>query len=435
MKTVQIHEYGTFVVGENNGSNVGGNITLTKRTFEQLENFILSNRSKDTDALELMGLSARRGVGKIITAKNYVGIITMNDGTSIEILPKVHSNIEDDSQASRTKKLLIDMLKTLRDAPYKALQTTNVNIEKMNIFEIFIRMFVDEVFFIVKRGLKCSYETIEENATFFRGKMKFSQQIRHNYIHKERSYVEYDAFTVNRPENRLLKATLQYLYRHSTSSKNKNDLKLLLNAFGEVENSSDIKGDFAKYVPDRNTTDYSTALLWAKVFLMGKSFTSFSGSEVAFALLFPMETLFESYIATLLRRNLNPSVFNVSSQDRSYHLFEEPKAVFQMKPDIVVTNKDHNTIFIMDTKWKMLSDEKANYGISQSDMYQMYAYQKKYGAKNVTLLYPKTDQVQATNIEFREIYEEGVTVRVRFLDLFDIQNSLSKLEPELLCCE
>ena len=220
MKTIQIREYGTFVVGEKNGSNVGGNITLTKRTFEQLENFILSNSSKETDALELMGLSARRGIGKIITAKNYVGIITMNDGTTIEILPKVYSAVEDDAKASRTKRLLIDMLKTLRDSPYKALQTTNVNIEKMNVFEIFIRMFVDEVFYIVKRGIKCSYETIEENATFFRGKMKFSQQIRHNYIHKERSYVEYDAFTVNRPENRLLKSTLQYLYRHSTSSKN-----------------------------------------------------------------------------------------------------------------------------------------------------------------------------------------------------------------------
>ena len=431
MKTIQIREYGTFVVGEKNGGNVGGNITLTKRTFEQLENFILSNSSKETDALELMGLSARRGVGKIITAKNYVGIITMNDGTTIEILPKVYSAIEDDANASRTKKLLIDMLKTLRDTPYKALQTTNVNIEKMNIFEIFIRMFVDEVFFIVKRGLKCSYETIEENATFFRGKMKFSQQIRHNYIHKERSYVEYDAFTVNRPENRLLKATLQYLYRHSTSSKNRNDLKLLLNAFGEVEASTDYKGDFAKYVPDRNTKDYATALLWARVFLMGKSFTSFAGSEVALALLFPMESLFESYIATLLRRNLDSSVFTVSAQDKSHHLFEAPKPIFQMKPDIVITNKLQNSIYIMDTKWKILSDEKANYGISQADMYQMYAYQKKYNAKNVTLLYPITEQVQTENIEFREDYVEGVVVRVRFVDLFDIQNSLASLQTDL----
>ena len=432
MNTIQIREYGTFVVGEKNGSRVGGSITLTKRTFEQLENFILSNSSKETDALELMGLSARKGVGKIITAKNYVGVITMNDGTTIEILPKISSAIEDDESASRTKKLLLDMLKTLRDSPYKSLQTTNVDAAKMNIFEIFIRMFIDEMFFIVKRGLKCNYETIEENATFFRGKMKFSQQIRHNYVHKERSYVEYDAFTVNRPENRLLKATLQYLYRHSTSAKNRNDLKRLLNSFVDVDASVDYKGDFGKFVPDRNTRDYATALLWAKVFLMGKSFTSFAGSEVALALLFPMESLFESYIATLLRRNLDASVFSVSVQDRSYHLFEEPKAVFQMKPDIVVTNNNQNAVYIMDTKWKVLSEEKANYGISQADMYQMYAYQKKYNAKAVTLLYPKTEQVKNENIAYREIYEDGVVVRVQFVDLFDVQSSIATLEKNLL---
>ena len=69
MKTIQIREYGTFVVGEKNGEADGGNITLTERTFEQLESFILSNSNKETDALELMGLSARKGVGKIITAK------------------------------------------------------------------------------------------------------------------------------------------------------------------------------------------------------------------------------------------------------------------------------------------------------------------------------------------------------------------------------
>lgn len=428
MKTIRIREYGTFVVGEKNGNSDGGSITLTKRTFEQLENFILSNSSKDADALELMGLSARKGAGRIITAKNYVGIITMKDGTTIEILPKIHSAIADDDNASRTKKLLVDMLKTLRDSPYKSLQTTNVDVQKMNIFEIFIRMFVDEVFCIVKRGLKCSYETIEENATFFRGKMKFSQQIRHNFIHKERNYVCCDAFTVNRPENRLLKAALQYLYRHTTSHKNQNDLKRLLNAFEGVDASADYRGDFSKYVPDRHTKDYTTALLWAKVFLMGKSFTSFAGSEVALALLFPMETLFESYIAALLRKNLDTSRFTVSAQDRTHHLFEEPKAVFQMKPDIVISHRD--TKFILDTKWKLLSAEKANYGISQADLYQMYAYQQKYQAQNVTLLYPKTEQVpQQENIEYHAI--EGVTVRVRFIDLFDPQTSLTALQKEL----
>lgn len=89
----------------------------------------------------------------------------------------------------------------------------------MDIFEIFIRMFVNEVFFIVKRGLKCSYEAIAENTTFFKGKILFSKQVKLNRFHKERIYVEYDAFTANRPENKLLKATLIYLCKRTTSSK------------------------------------------------------------------------------------------------------------------------------------------------------------------------------------------------------------------------
>ena len=349
----------------------------------------------------------------------------MNDGTTIEILPKVSSSAEDDS-AARVKRLLIEMLKTLRDSPYKNLQSTSVNVEKMNIFEVFIRMFIDEVFFIVKRGLKCSYETIEENATFFKGKMLFSQQIKFNHTHKERSYVAYDAFNVNRPENRLLKATLQYLYPRSASSKNRNDIKILLNSFAEVDASADYKSDFAKYIPDRNMKDYSTALLWSRVFLMGKSFTSFAGSEVAMALLFPMETLFESYIAALLKKKLGYADFAVSVQDKTYHLFDEPGKKFLMRPDIVVKRKADGAVFILDTKWKILADSKTNYGISQADMYQMYAYQKKYGANHVTLVYPKTDEVASeTGMEYRS--DDGVTVRIRFVDLFDVQKITQQL--------
>ena len=421
MKPIQIREFGSFITGK----EIDGYKTLPLHTFQQLREFILTNRSKDTDALEIMSLSARKGIGEVITAKNYVGIITLHDGTTIEILPKIYSAIEDDENGTRTKRLLVDMLKSLRDSPYKNLQTSSVNIEKMNIFEVFIRMFVDEVFFIVKRGLKCSYETIEENATFFKGKMKFSQQIKFNHSHKERSYVEYDAYTVNRPENRLLKATLLYLYKHSTSSRNKNDIKTLLKIFSEVEASTDYKSDFEKYVLDRNMKDYTTALLWSRVFLMGKSFTSFSGSEVALALLFPMEMLFESYVAALLKKHLTPLGYSVSVQDKSYHLFDDPKR-FAMRPDIVIRRKSDGALFIMDTKWKILSDSKANYGISQTDMYQMFAYQKKYGAEYITLLYPKTEKVlEGEAITFKS--KDGVTVHIEFLDMFSIEESVRNI--------
>lgn len=423
-KTYQITEYDSF----SRDKEVFGYTSLPQDTFDALENFVLSNSSDDSDALDIMGISARKGVGRIITAKNYVGVITMEDGTSIEILPKIYST--EAVTETKVKKLLIDMLKTLRNAPFKNLQNTNVNVEKLNIFEIFIRMFIDEVFYIVKRGLKCDYETLQSNGNIFKGKMIFAGQIKYNYAHKERCYVEYDEFNTNRAENKILKAALNYLYKSTSSSRNKTDLKTLLSAFNDVDESKDYKADFDKIVPDRKTSDYQTALLWSKVFLMGKSFTSFSGSEVAFALLFPMETLFESFIATKLKKLLTGTGYILSAQDKTYHLFDLPKK-FLMKPDIVIKNKELKKVLVMDTKWKVLADAKSNYGISQADMYQMYAYQKKYQSESVTLLYPLTEKVeQNKSIEFYS--NDGVLIKVRFIDLFNLNPSLEKIVQEFI---
>lgn len=421
-RSYQTTEYGSFV----RDKEVLGYTSLPQGTFDALENFVLTNSTNETDALDIMGLSVRKGIGKIITVKNYVGVITMDDGTSIEILPKIYS--KENFTDGKVKQLLIDMLKTLRNAPFKNLQNTNVNIEKLSIFEIFIRMFIEEVFAIVKRGLKCDYETIQANGNVFKGKMIFAGQIKHNYAHKERCYVEYDEFNTKRAENKILKTTLTHLYKNTTSSRNKTDIKTLLNAFSEVDESKDYKSDFDNVVPDRKTTDYQTALMWSKVFLMGKSFTSFAGSEVAFALLFPMETLFESYIAIQLKKMLAGTSYNLSAQDKTYHLFDEPKK-FLMKPDIVIRHKETQKIFIMDTKWKVLADSKANYGISQADMYQMYAYQNKYGSENITLLYPLTEKVEQNNIEFHS--NDGMLIKIRFIDLFDLRNSLSSIITEI----
>ncbi len=223
--------------------------------------------------------------------------------------------------------------------------------------------------------------------------------------------------------------TLSTVYKHTTSSKNKSDIKTLLNAFSEVDESNDYQADFARIAPDRKTVDYQTALLWSKVFLMGKSFTSFSGSEVAFALLFPMETLFESYIAAELKKMLGHSGYTLTAQDRTYRLFDEPRR-FLRKPDIVVKHKELGQVFVMDTKWKVLSDTKGNHGISQADMYQMYAYQKKYTSENVTLLYPLTEKVeQDKDIQF--LSRDGTEIKIRFIDLFDLKNSLNMIISEI----
>lgn len=416
----QITEYGSFL----SGRRLEGFVTLPEPVFAALENLILSSRRGEADGLDLMGISVKKGAGKVITAKNYVGVIAMKDGTCIEILPKLYSPRGCD--ALQAKRVLLAMLRTLRNMPCKSLQTAGLDTARMNIFEIFIRMFISEVFAIVKGGLRCDYRQVEENSAVFKGRLVVTEQIRRNFVHRERSYVAFDSFDADRPENRLIKSALLRLYRQTGSSRNKTDLRTLLNAFGEVRPSEDVSRDFSKLIPDRNMAGYETALAWCRVFLEGRSFTAFSGSETAQALLFPMDVLFERYIAALMRKKLPPGSFQVSVQDRTCHLFESPSPRFQLKPDIVVTRREDRAVFVCDTKWKLLSGTKANFGISQGDMYQMYAYQKKYRARSVTLLYPLCAGLPAGGIpSFRS--GDGARVDVRLIDLLDVQNSLEEV--------
>lgn len=431
-KTYTITEYGSFVRSKESPPalseiNFGSYKILDFKVFDKLEQFILENSEKDRDALDLMGVSFKKNVGRVITAKNYVGVIALNDGTVIEILPKICG--EDNEH--EVKKLLITMLRTVQHSPFKSMQISSVNIDKLPIFEIFIRMFISETFSVVKRGLKSGYESVEDNLQVCKGKIDFNKQVRFNYIHKERFYTIYDEFNNNRPENRLIKSTLLYLLKHSASSKNKTDLKILLNSFEKVDESTNYDADFANCTNDRQCYNYQMLLTLCRVFLKGKSFTSFAGSEIAYALLFPMEKVFESYVALQLKKQLNGNEYTVSAQHKAKYLFDAPKK-FSLRPDIVIERKSNKAVFIMDTKWKRLNNNpSANYGISQSDMYQMYAYQKKYGenAKNVTLLYPLIENAPKGKIKF--VSEDGVIVHIFHVDLKNIE-TLSENLKEIL---
>lgn len=60
------------------------------------------------------------------------------------------------------------------------------------------------------------------------------------------------------------------------------------------------------------------------------------------------------------------------------------------------------------------------------DMYQMYAYAKKYRANEVWLLYPLEDELKETEpVSYQS--DDGVRVSVYFVDVAHIQESLEEL--------
>ena len=256
-----------------------------------------------------------------------------------------------------------------------------------------------------------------------------NQHLKENISHKERFYVSYEEYLPNRSENKLIKSTLLKLQKLTTSAENGKTIRQLLTAFEMVDPSTNYEKDFAKFVINRSTKDYEQVIPWSKVFLMNKSFTTFSGKTTSRALLFPMESVYESYVAQKMRRVFSPEGWEVSTQDKGYYLFMEPRRQFALRPDMVL-KKDDRTI-IMDTKWKNLIDNsRANYGISQADMYQMYAYSKKYETSEIWLLYPVNEAMRNhAPIQFDS--GDGTNVRIHFVDVANIENSLEDLKKKI----
>ena len=64
-----------------------------------------------------------------------------------------------------------------------------------------------------------------------------------------------------------------------------------------------------------------------------------------------------------------------------------------MKPDIALV-RSGKVRFVLDAKWKRINGDSTDpkHGISQSDVYQLYSYGRKFGCAKVALIYPRTPE-------------------------------------------
>ena len=380
-------------------------IFLKKDVFNELEEFIYDfseKNSADTIALDFLKHCSIKGVGRAVSVNNYVGLIQTPKGNKIQILPKIDlGNDENDTKEKGyplTKRVFLKMLSSMKDLPGKVFHDANLQVDKMNLYEIFINMYLAQVRNLVKRGLKSSYIGIDNNLFFYKGKLNVNEHIRYNAAHKERFCVHYDEFVLDRAENRIIKATLLLLQRLSSSSENQKEIRQLLPSFELVTPSTNHHKEFSKVVSDRNTRDYTDLMAWSKVFLFNKGFTTFSGDTKSRAILFPMDKVFESYVAKRLTPLVHEHGWSIKTQVRGMYLFDSPQR-FALRPDIVITQEDQNRKIILDTKWKRLTnDPSKNYGISQADMYQMFAYAQRYKTPEIVLVYPKSREMPVSDV-------------------------------------
>ncbi len=381
-----VFEYGYLTFEKAACDDMGAKL-ISKNAFEYLKEVCLGGSEHEMSLC--LGFLKRHGY-ELIQVKNYVGVILTPSGEHIEILPKTGRKISTSEDAEiESRELLLRMLQHLGTFRHIVTNQASVSGKQMPLLEVFVSEFLQSVNRLVKKGLKSDYVRQVENLNFHKGKLLVSKQVRHNVVNRHKFYVEYDEYLTNRPANRLIKTALEKITRVTRFATNQKLLQELKFAFVDIPCSKSIKYDINALKLDRSMQDYHEPIDWAKLVLEGVSPLSMKGEHNALSLLFPMEMVFESYVASVLRSQLNDGS-ELTTQARSKHLVtHDGRNRFQLKPDLLITKPDQSMI-VLDTKWKLLDLDAHHYGLSQADLYQMFAYGHKYlnGVGELYLIYP-----------------------------------------------
>ena len=397
---------------------------LTEEEFRQLKEFAIDNQY-DKQGNYRPVLQLRNGK---LCAQNYVGIISPRKGKTLEILPKIDLGGSDDIQ--ETKKVFLKMLRTWRGLSEAQLSQSNISaLQRFNMLEVFVRLFLDNVVLLTQRGIARHYHPLEDNLNRLKGRILFPQHLRINLANRARFYVGYDEFSANRPANRLIRSAIKKLTSMVRQPENQQLLYQLSICFSDIPLSKEWQSDWDKHRLDRSMLYYDTVMRWVGLFLFGHGLATFEGKHVNQSLLFPMEEVFEDFVTHNFM--VQQKDFGVKIQGPQKPLARlEGKSAFYMKPDISLTSAG-KVKYILDTKWKRIAEQDndpVKHGINQADMYQLYSYGKKYGCKKVALIYPRTNKFKEP---FHYRFDENLSLLCFPFDVANPEGSVRYISDHL----
>ena len=394
---------------------------LDAAEYADLKDFALANQT-DQQGNYRPVLALENGH---LHTRNYVGVIETRRGTVLEILPKVDFV---DGDEERTRQVFLKMLRTYRGLRAAQFHDTGISaLRHFNMLDVFVRLFLTNLVLLTQRGLARHYKNVEDNLPRLRGRIRFPQHIRRNVANRARFYVAFDEFTADRPVNRLIHSALHKL-RPVTHPDNQQLLHQLRICFSEAPRSERPEVDWKRHRIDRSMRHYDAVMAWVGLFLFDHGLATFSGKHVNQALLFPMEEVFEDYVADGFRRYQRDYRVRTQGPQKAFTRIDGTGA-FHMKPDIALVRSDE-VRFVLDAKWKEINGDGKDpkHDISQADVYQLYSYGRKFGCATVALIYPRTP---AFDSPLR--YEFNDKVAGQRLDLFCFPFDV--VRPEESVCE
>lgn len=385
MTHLTVHEWGGKTVS--NASDSAG-----QDTFTRVQANALLAAARAHPLANKHGTNILIDRHKEIVAQQTVGVIAA-PGCSLEILPKIDLEVTESDGTIRHR--LMRMLDVALGLNLGDGQASAMARQKETLLDILIRLFADRLLAEARRGLPRVYLAQEEDLSALRGRLDVRRQFTALAVRPDRLACRYDALMADTPLLRIMKACVLLVRRHARGPATIRRLDELRFLLADVSDVAPRDLPWAQVRIDRTNRRWETLYGLARLFLKREWQATHhdNRADQGITLLFPMNDLFEAYVAALAKRAMRGTELTVHPQGGGlFCLIEEGdggKRRFQTKPDLLI-KQGREIEMIIDTKWKRIGSnlEDAKRGVSQADVYQMMAYARLYRCSQVMLLYP-----------------------------------------------
>lgn len=324
----------------------------------------------------------------VLCVRNYVGVLQTSLGTRLEILPKT----SEDASATSVRKergLLIKMLETVLNLAGREGSMADIRRFDEPLQEWVIRRFLEELHALFKKGLRFQYNQVEADQPFLRGRLDVGKQAVQPPQRRHLLHIRYNRFSVERPEHRLLRRALDVCMAATRQTENLQLAAPLRVMLADIPPSVNVREDLRQWSAARHMAHYQRIRHWCELVLGNAMPFALAGEWRGISMLFPMEKLFEKYVGACLRRRLCAGATLCEQVAKTSLCTLGARSLFLLRPDMLLCRQEK--AWLLDAKWKKLCrDARRGFGISQADMYQLFAYGHQYlsGVGDLALIYP-----------------------------------------------
>lgn len=383
-----------------------------KELPEFKDNPFLPLRNIPSNIKPFIDITDVSSTGIRIKAKNYVGILPVNEEITITISPKAPiENFLYILYKAQGKRVSIEDLKEIVKVGRRYTK------HYPNVFHFLISVLLAELEKIKSFGfLKTSQRHTQDMV--IKGKLLVKETI-NNWIKGNKSKVVCENFELSKdnPQNKAIKFTLRMLlslYCYSLKGEIRNRFFEKYKWFESIPlpRGIDFVDDVEKTITYQtlpNSRSYYYDILNLCMFFITHSTLDYKSAKKVKTKSFivDMNKVFEEYIYNILKEKLNKQ-YNVKRYEKR-PLFDNTLK-YEIKPDYLIL-KNNKVIAIADAKYKN--------ELTTEDFYQVLVYADRYDVTNSLLIYPSWSGKTYTKL----LRFKGKQIKVIYYNMLDTEKS------------